>query len=69
MNILCLNFGRDESLCVLKNWRLVAAINTERISKIKRNYAVTVEVIQDVSRSKINLIMNHASYGSYSLMR
>jgi len=47
-NILGLNFGHDAAACVLKNGRLTAAINKERITRTKHDIGIDLDQIQYV---------------------
>jgi carbamoyltransferase len=48
MIILGLHFGHDGSACVVKNGKLVSAISTERITRVKKEAGVTDAVINYV---------------------
>lgn len=48
MIILGLHFGHDGSACVVKNGKLVSAISTERITRVKKESGLTNEVIDYV---------------------
>lgn len=48
MNILGLNYGHDGSACIVKDGKLISAISSERITRIKKYSGVTKEVIEYV---------------------
>lgn len=45
-NILGLHFGHDGSVSIVKNGRLCVAISNERLSRVKKEYGVTLDMIQ-----------------------
>jgi carbamoyltransferase len=48
MIILGLNYGHDGSACVVKDGKLISAISSERITKVKKDDGLTDEVIDYV---------------------
>ena len=56
-NILGLHVGHDGSVCLVKDGRLECAIATERITRIKKDYAFTDDVI-DYVLSESNLTLD-----------
>lgn len=48
MIILGLNYGHDGSACIVKDGRLLSAISSERITKVKKDDGLTDEVIDYV---------------------
>lgn len=45
MNILGMNFSHDGAVAVVKDGRLMSAIGTERITRVKKDFGVTKETI------------------------
>ena len=54
--ILGLNFGHDGSVCIIKNGKLISAIATERITKIKKQSGFNGDVIDYILSSSNTLI-------------
>lgn len=48
MIILGMNFSHDGAVSIVKDGRLIAAIGTERITRVKKDFGVTKEAIQYV---------------------
>jgi len=59
--ILGLNFGHDGSVCIIKNGKLISAIATERITKIKKQSGFNEDVI-DYILSSSNTSINEIDY-------
>ena len=52
MNILGFNFDHDGSVCLVMNGKLVSAISSERITRIKKMHGVTSHVVKYVLDSQ-----------------
>ena len=50
MIVLGLNFAHDGSACLVKDGKLLCAISSERVTRIKKFHGVTPEVINYLSR-------------------
>lgn len=59
--IIGLNFGHDGSVCLIKNGKLISAISTERITKIKKQSGFTDEVIDYILKSS-NVSLDEVDY-------
>ena len=66
-NILGLNFGHDAAVCILKNGKLAAAINKERLSRQKHDSDVTLEQINYVlDAAELSLKdITHVAFSAY----
>jgi carbamoyltransferase len=57
MNIIGLNFNHDGSIAIVKDGKLVVAVGTERVSRIKKDHGVTVETLEYAIR-EANLFLD-----------
>ena len=52
--VLGINYGHDGSVCIVRNGKLEIAIATERITRRKKDFSITDEVIHYVLK-ELNL--------------
>ena len=59
--VLGINYGHDGSVCIVRNGKLEIAIATERITRRKKDFSITDEVIHYVLK-ELNLSICDIDY-------